>query len=186
MQIYRFICSYYVIILYVQYQWHRKWLMDAFGFRKACGDPQGGNGRGIQSQWAFWPSSWSSTQSCHLSQPFQAGLNPDLLFLFSVHMVFLRVQAYVPYCSFLSNLSHLLHILSSCSGRLTSSIQPIISCSPLHHGPESRYDYYYILLSCISSALDSITSSELDVVPKPLKQIFFSTAWSFTFGIESF
>lgn len=51
MQIYRFISSYNVIILSVQYQWHRKWLMDAFGFIKACGDPQGGNGRDIQSQW---------------------------------------------------------------------------------------------------------------------------------------
>lgn len=100
MQIYRFICSYYVIILSVQYQWHRKWLMDAFSFRKACGEPQGGNGRDIQSQWAFWPSTWSSTQSCHLSQPLSA--NPDLLFLFSVHLVFLRVQAFVPSCRFLS------------------------------------------------------------------------------------
>lgn len=113
-----------LIILSVQYQWHRKWLMDAFGFRKACGYPQGGNRRDIQSQWACWPSSWSSTQSCHPSQPldYQAGLNPDLLFLFSVHLVFLRVQAFVPCCSFLS--TETLQISLICS----------TSCLAIHAG----------------------------------------------------
>lgn len=173
MQIYRFICSYYVIILSVQYQWHRKWLVDAFSFRKACGDPQGGNGRDSQSQWAFWPSSWSSTQSCHLSQPLSA--NPDLLFLFSVHLVFLRVQAFVPSCCFLLTeiLQTSLICSPSCLVVYTSWHPPSSSLSHALLSTVGLKDYYYILLSCISSALDSITSPELDVVHKPLKQIFF-------------
>lgn len=139
MQIYKFICS-YIIILSVQYQWHNKWLMDAFGFRKACGDPQGGNGRDIQSQWDSWPSSSSSKRSCHPSQPLDYGWFKSGSFF-----------------------------LVLCPLGSTSCL--FMQVDILH--PTLWLLLYAVLLCCISSALDSITSSELDVVPKPLKQTFF-------------
>lgn len=63
------------------------------------------------------------------------------------------------------NLSHLLHIPSSCSRwRPPSSSLSHALLSTMGVKAYSRYNHYYILLCCISSALDSITSSELEVV----------------------